>query len=616
VQFAEFKQFCDDTGVEKKRAISEAEETISVLTADIEKYTAHAAKLTKEIAAHDEDISVWNGDKAAATTVREMEETDYTATHKDYSESIDALGRAIAVLKKQAHDRPQALLEVASLRDLHLIPEDAKGAITAFLDSDQPVGAPEASGYEFQSHGVIEMLEQLLDKFTAERTKLEKEEMNSKQAFEMLIQDLTAQVNQATSERNSKSQTKAKKLEAKATAEGDLEDTTNTMNADKKYLSDLVATCEEKSGAFEQRQTLRAEEIEAINKAMEIIQSGAVSGAADKHLPALAQVQSALVQMRAETKESSTQARLVQFLQSRAKQLDSRVLSALAVRADADPFVKVRKMIKDLIVRLMEEANEESDHKAWCDTELGTNEQIRREKTDSVEVLHAEKDKLEASISKLADDITALTEAIAELDAAMAKATELRQEEKAKNTATVKDAKEAQTAVAQALTVLKEFYAKAAEATALVQTRRQPTPEIFEEAYTGMQSENGGVVGMLEVIQSDFARLESDTKAAEETAQNEYDGFMTDSKEDKASKETDIEHKTAKKQDENQALTVTIEDLTGTQKELDAALGYFDKLKPSCVEAGVSYEDRVARRKEEIESLQQALKILNGEDIA
>ena len=32
------------------------------------------------------------------------------------------------------------------------------------------------------------------------------------------------------------------------------------------------------------------------------------------------------------------------------------------------------------------------------------------------------------------------------------------------------------------------------------------------------------------------------------------------------------------------------------------------------VDAGVSYEDRVARRKEEIESLQQALEILNGKD--
>ena len=162
--------------------------------------------------------------------------------------------------------------------------------------------------------------------------------------------------------------------------------------------------------------------------------------------------------------------------------------------------------------------------------------------------------------------------------------------------------------------LLKEFYAKAAEATALLQ--RKAEPEIFDSPYKGMQSENGGVVGMLEVIESDFARLESDTKAAEATAQKEYDEFMTDSKVDKSEKSTDIEHKTAKKQDESQALTTKREDLEGTQKELDAALAYFDKLKPSCVDSGVSYEDRVARRKEEIESLQEALKILNGEDIA
>ena len=106
----------------------------------------------------------------------------------------------------------------------------------------------------------------------------------------------------------------------------------------------------------------------------------------------------------------------------------------------------------------------------------------------------------------------------------------------------------------------------------------------------------------MEVIESDFARLEADTKSSEAAAQKEYDSFMTDSKVDKEAKSTDIEHKTAKKQDESQALTVKGEDLEGTQKELDAALAYFDKLKPSCVDSGVSYEDRVARRKEEIES--------------
>ena len=70
---------------------------------------------------------------------------------------------------------------------------------------------------------------------------------------------------------------------------------------------------------------------------------------------------------------------------------------------------------------------------------------------------------------------------------------------------------------AQALTVLKEFYAKAAEATAFVQQK----PEIFDSPYKGMGAEGGGVVGMLEVIESDFARLESDTKASEATAQKD-----------------------------------------------------------------------------------------------
>merc|ERR1712125_663 len=171
-------------------------------------------------------------------------------------------------------------------------------------------------------------------------------------------------------------------------------------------------------------------------------------------------------------------------------------------------------------------------------------------------------------------------------------------------------------AVAQALTVLREFYSKAGEATALLQKQQPVAPEIFDSPYKGLQAENGGVVGMLEVIQSDFARLEAETRAAEATAQEEYDTFMTDSKVDHAAKSKDIEHKTAKKQDEEQALTTKKSDLEGTQKELDAALAYFDKLKPSCVDAGVSYEDRVARRKEEIGSLQEALKILNGEDIA
>jgi hypothetical protein len=225
--------------------------------------------------------------------------------HKDYSESVDALQRAIAVLKKQAHDRTQksSLAQVAALKELSLIPPSAKKIINAFLSTEEDTedldAAPEANAYEFQSHGIIEMLEKLETKFVDERTTLEKEEMNSKHAYDMLMQDLKAQVAQATTDRGEKAVAKAKTLQAKADASGELQDTTTTKAADEKYLSDLTATCQSKAGDFESRQELRAEEIKAIEKAIEILSSDAVSGNAEKHLPSLLEKKSSFSQLRA-----------------------------------------------------------------------------------------------------------------------------------------------------------------------------------------------------------------------------------------------------------------------------------------------------------------------------
>merc|ERR1719191_334056 len=299
-------------------------------------------------------------------------------------------------------------------------------------------------------------------------TTAEKEESDSVHAFQMLSQDLNNNIAQATAARDEKAALKAKKLQAKADAEGDLTDTTTTRDDDVKYLEDLTANCEQKAADFEQRQNLRQEEIEAITKAIEIISSGSVAGKHEKHLPQLLQKETSLAQLRADA-TSPTQKRVAAYLREQGKQLNSRLLAALAVRVDADPFKKVKKLIKDLITKLLEEANEEATHKGWCDVELETNKQTRNEKSELVITLHAEIDELSASITKLGEEITELTQAVAEIDAAVAKATAIREAEKAKNAETIADSQEAQTAVSQALTVLREFYEKAGQATALVQ---------------------------------------------------------------------------------------------------------------------------------------------------
>merc|ERR1719506_2870088 len=194
-------------------------------------------------------------------------------------------------------------------------------------------------------------------------------------------------------------------------------------------------------------------------------------------------------------------------------------------------------MIKDLITKLQEEAAEEGEHKAWCDGELKENKLTREAKTEEVNTLTSHLEKLKATLVKLADNIAANEKAMAELDAAMAEATETRQKEKAKNTETNADAKEALEAVAQAQKILKEFYAKAAGGEEFLQGPAEDAPASFEnEAYGGQQGASKGVLGMLEVIHSDFARLEADTSADEATTASEYEQLMEESKKDRETK--------------------------------------------------------------------------------
>jgi len=618
VQFATYKQFCDDTLASKQSAIAENTELIEILTAEVEKGEADAADAAREIASLEADIATWEGDEKAAIKVREIENTNYVATHKDYSESVTACEAAVAILMKTSMDVKQASAALMEVSRGNLVPKDAKHLLDAFLavKTQDVMGAPEANAYEFQSKAIVDMLSKLAAKFWDERSALEEEEANAVHSFNMLKADLESQLAFAAEAKSKQAATKARSLQAAADAKGSLEDAVTTRDDDEKYAADLTATCEQKSSDFANRQTLRAGELDAINKAIEIL-SGKTVEMSEKHLPQLLQRKTtSLAQLRSDS-QNPNQKKVAAYLTRRAHELHSRVLSAFALRVSADPFKKVKKMVKDLIVKLMEEANAEVEHKGYCDMELATNEHTRKEKSEAVVMLTAEIDELTASITSLAGDMAELSAAISELDKAVSEATKVRLAEQAKNTATIADAQEGQKATETAHAVLVEFYDKAAEATSFAQksSAKVGQPAIFEGAYTGMQAENGGVLGMLETIESDFERLEAETSASEAEAAKQYEEFMNDSKVDKTQKQADLDHAASKKQNQEQSLQATKTDLTGTQKELTAAVSYYEKLKPACVTAGDSYDDRVAKRKEEIESLQEALRILNGEDV-
>merc|ERR1719237_274153 len=167
--------------------------------------------------------------------------------------------------------------------------------------------------------------------------------------------------------------------------------------------------------------------------------SDAVSGAGEKHLPSVLQLgkgprRTALAQLRSDDDQAAPlQKRLADFLAERARNSGSKLLMMVSERVAVDPFTKVKKMIKDLIVKLMEEATAETEHKGWCDAELASNKHTRESKSEDVSQLTAQKEQLEATIADLAQRVAELTSAVGELQAAMATATEDRAASKAEN---------------------------------------------------------------------------------------------------------------------------------------------------------------------------------------
>lgn len=619
VRFSKFNRWCMDTSEQRTRAVKEGTAKIAQLAAAQQKAEVDAVDFGKKIAGLQATIAQWESEIKGANEIREKERNDFQNTHVDYSESIDALGRAIGVLKQQTADRAQAESLLQTLSKHQRIPysaiQDVRVSLEKQTENADFLGraAPEANAYENQSGGVIDMLEKLEDKFVKEKRDLEKEEANKKHASQMLVQTLTDQIENASSNSRDRARDKAAREEDAAVAKKEKDQTTQVRDEDQKYLNDLTSECTQKTSDYENRQKLRADELEAIKTATDILAGNSVSGAAAAHLPSLAQT--SFLQLRS-AKLLQTQPEqkidISEFLRQKGEKAHSQMLSLLATKIQGNPFERVKKMIWNMIVKLKEEAAAETEHKGWCDTELSVNKVTRDSKTEDIEKLSARKERLESRIAKLAQNIANLQDNITALNKALAEATAQRNEEKAKNAQTVADAKEAQEAVTQAVIVLKRFYDPAASATSLVQGPAEDAPETFDKPYQGMQDENSGVIGMLEVIHTDFARLESETSASEAAANREYKQFKNDSELDAAVKKTQVENDEAMKQKHTSSLGATRKDLAGTQEELDAAQKYYEKLKPSCVDSGATYEERVAKREEEIQSLKEALAIITG----
>merc|ERR1719487_2663640 len=350
-RFAEYKTFCKDTAWDKTTSIKTGTAAIEQLSADIDKGASDAAEAAKAISTLDADITAWKKDIVVQTRERGEAKAVFDTVHADYTESIDAVQRALATLKAGPGLSAASLLQVKSLLSLNKVPAQNKNKILAFLQNaptnallqdaemlEQPQA--KAVNYESSSGTIIEMVESLGDKFEDERAAIEEKEANEKHTFDMMMQDLNSQVTYATEELDSKTAFKAKTEEDKAANEGELADTSASKAADEKALADLTAECEQTAIDFEARQKTRQEELDAIGEAIEIMSSDTVAGSGAKHLPTFVQKKGAALAQLRSSSMSSVQQAVATYLNDQAHRQNSRILSLLATKVAADPFKK------------------------------------------------------------------------------------------------------------------------------------------------------------------------------------------------------------------------------------------------------------------------------------
>merc|ERR1719198_912085 len=659
-QYDDYACFCKEQADGKLYNIETSREKIAKLTAKIENLEGEIATLTSEISDLATKIAGLEADIKAAVDQRAKEHAKYVTNSTDIVNAISAVERAIKALREskgeiKGNEYYDAKLDFAQVqaatgkllaKGMGTPKEQAKAA--AVLTQLTKPG--QAAGYEYHSNDIIAVLEGLKDSFLEFKKEMDEEEFKLQDAFEKKKLAMENEKKFAEQDKMEKEAVLEAKTEEKEQAEQDKAEETKDMNADQSFLNVLTADCEKKAGLWDQRSRVRAGELTALSQALEVLEA--------KALPSYS-VNKKLVDLQKKTKLAALQKRgtasgiaahatkktmsflqtngqnsqklqdiaagkAIDFLMTASHNLGSPALSAavLIVSAAKDHFVEVRGLIKDLLARLEADAAAEAEQKSFCDREMAKAINNRDAANAGVEDTEAQITALTTEKEGLMAEIATLSDQIAKLQKALLEATELRAKEKAENEETIATATTGKEGVELALQILKEFYEGAAAE--LLQKYVPPdsdreghtvgdlAPEVFDTKYKGAQAEGGGIIGILEVVLSDFERTIATTQDEEEMAQEDFEIFEADTKTDIATKERMVKTKQARVADLEDELVTLQNDLKSFEELLASAKEELSKIEAMCVEGEETYAERVAARKKEIEALKEALTILEN----
>jgi len=490
---------------------------------------------------------------------------------------------------------------------------------------------------------VLSALQDLQEKTELAQAEARKKEKTERHNFDLMKQSFETKIAAHNKDLEGTKKALARAKEVRATSERELQTCKADLAEDKKVLDTTKRDCMERASQFEDKTKTRAKELDALAKSKKIIQDSS-SGAGKQAY--------SFLQMRRRQVTSASMAaanRALRQLHHLARSTDSLALSQLASQASvtirsagegtyagaADPFVKVRGMIESMIRKLEQEHKEEANKKAFCDKEVSQTSKSKEDKSDQVEELTGRLESIAADVAKLQEDLKTLAEAMAQTARSQAEMDHIRREEHTTYTKTKADVQEGLAGVQRALSILRDYYGGGSSSgeTSFVQeaatTDEEGTSLLQEDEAESMAAVASGeqqqraqqrtqarinakgagksIIGLLEVVESDFATELTEIQTTEQAATEEHAKLTEENKIMVAKQDAEVKNK----QDEVTKLRKTAAELTSdrteSQQELDAINEYWKQLESQCGPKKESYLDRAARRKREIQGLKDAM---------
>jgi predicted nucleic acid-binding Zn-ribbon protein len=502
---------------------------------------------------------------------------------------------------KNVHNLEEAL---KVMLDASMLSAADSSRLTALVqqnaeDDDAGANAPDPAVYKSHSGDIVATLQNMFEKAEGQLAELRNDETKDMHNFQAMKQGLEDEIKYGQKELSESKANLAAAEEKKAGAEGELAVTTKDLNNDIKVLADLHANCMSKANDYEDESKSRSEELNALAAAKKAI----VDNTSGSTSHSYSFIQSSRISSRADLANFEA----VQFIRNLAKkhgsaalaQLASRMSSAMSfgARSGEDPFIKVKGLIQEMIEKLEAEAEADASLKAFCDRENAESNEKKQAKESEIEKLSTSIDSMSARSAKLKEEVATLQKELGDVAKAQAEMDKVRAEEKETYGSNKADMEQGIKGVKLALKVLTEYYAKDAD-------------------HAAAGGAGAGIIGLLEVIESDFTKGLAEDTATEAAAADAYDKQSKENEITTTTKQQDVKYKTKEFTGLDKSISEATSDRASVQEELDAVNEYLAELKTKCFPfPRDTYEERVARRTAEIEGLKDGLKILSGEAV-